>query len=77
MTYTPALPPGTDDSLAGHHDDVDQYEMVDPWGPLTFRERLGFWFWACVPVRLHPQRTLGRELKSYCRRNYKYLQMTD
>ena len=42
MTYTPALPQGTDNSLAGHHDDVDQYEKVDRWGPLTLRERLGF-----------------------------------
>jgi hypothetical protein len=77
MTYTPALPPGIDDSLARHHDDVDQYEKVDPWGLLTLRERLVLWFWACIPVRLHPQRSMARELKGYYRQNYKYLRTTD
>jgi hypothetical protein len=77
MTYTPALPPSVDDSPSEHRDEADWCEKVDSWNPPTLRERLVFLFWACVPLRLHPERTLGHELKNYYRQNHKYLHMTD
>lgn len=77
MTYTPVLPPGVDDSQSAHRDEAQQYEEVASWKPPTLGERLFFLFWACVPVRLHPERTLGHELKNYYRQNCKYLHMPD